>query len=201
MTRSSTCAVSPSQQQTASSRSVILSIAASVLVLALTVVPSASADCSRRALLGGQSIPSMPATAAQVSGSPAANSNQKGPVSIVGLWNLNFLSGGVVVDVAFDAWHSDGTEVLNDYTNPINGNVCLGIWEQTGARTYKLKHPSWYFDGSGSLLGTVIIRETIRLSADGNSFSGTYSDDIYDVSGNFQEELSGQVKATRITVD
>jgi len=121
--------------------------------------------------------------------------------SIVGLWNLNLISGGQVVDVAFDGCHSDGTEVLDEYTNPINGKICLGVWEQTGPNTYKLKHHSWNFDGSGNLLGTVIIRETVHLSREGNSFRGNYTYDIYDTSGNFQQQLSGQVQAKRIALD
>jgi hypothetical protein len=121
-----------------------------------------------------------------------------GPVSIVGLWNVTFSSGGEVVDVAFDVWHSDGTEILNDYTNPIEGNVCLGVWVQTGPRTYKLKHPSWSFDQNGNLQGTVWISEVVMLSPDGNNYSGSYKYDIYDTSNNFVEEFTGQIKATRI---
>jgi hypothetical protein len=120
---------------------------------------------------------------------------------ITGLWHVTFTSGGETVDVAFDAWHSDGTEILNDYTNPIEGNVCLGVWTQTGPRTYRLKHPSWSFDESGNLLGTVIIRETVMLSLDRDSFKGTYAYDIYDTTGTFVEELTGNVAGTRITAD
>ena len=124
-----------------------------------------------------------------------------GSPSIVGLWNVTFTSGGQTVDVAFDAWHSDGTEILNDYTNPIEGNVCLGVYEQTGPRTYKLKHPSWAFDTTGTLLGTVIIKENVQVSPDGNSYHGNYTYDIYDTTGTFVEELSGQISATRIRPD
>jgi hypothetical protein len=121
--------------------------------------------------------------------------------SIVGLWNVNFLSGGQVVDVAFDAWHGDQTEILNDYTDPIEGNVCLGVWVEAGNHTYKLKHPSWVFDSNGTLLGTEILRETVKLNGNGQSYTGAYTLDIYDVSGNFVEEFSGSLKATRINVD
>jgi hypothetical protein len=121
--------------------------------------------------------------------------------SIIGLWNVTFSSGGQVVDVAFDAWHSDGTEILNDYTDPIEGNVCLGAWEQSGALTYKLKHPSWSFDSNGTLLGTVMIHEVVALSPDGNSYAGSYKYDIYDTAGVFQEEFTGTIKATRIKPD
>jgi hypothetical protein len=164
------------------------------------VVPSASAKCFSHDLKAPVIVPLAAASVAATAQAPLAASSNSA-VSIVGLWNVTFLSAGQVVDVAFDAWHSDGTEILNDYTNPIEGNVCLGVWEQTGPRTYTLKHPSWSFDPSGNLQGTVIIHETVILSADGNSYTGSYTYDIYDKSGAFIEELSGKIKATRIRPD
>ena len=83
-------------------------------------------------------------TPRQASSTPAGSAP-----SIVGLWHVTFFSGGVVTDNAFDAWHSDGTEVLNDFTDPIEDNVCLGVWTQTSTGAYKLKHPSWTFDTGG----------------------------------------------------
>jgi hypothetical protein len=168
------------------------------LALGLSV-PPASAKCLSKDLKAPMITPVVAASLADAErpDSPSPNA----AVSIVGFWNVTFLSGGEVVDVAFDAWHSDGTEILNDYTNPIEGNVCLGVWEQTGARTYKLKHPSWSFDSNGNLLGTVWIGETVTVSADGNRYSGSYKYDIDDTSGIFIEELNGQIKATRIRPD
>jgi hypothetical protein len=132
---------------------------------------------------------------------PATSQAVSGPGGIVGLWNVTFTSGGQTVDVGFDAWHSDGTEILNDYTNPIEGNVCLGVWIQTGPQIYRLKHPSWSFDNTGTLLGTVIIRETVILSPDGNSYKGPYTYDVYDTTGAFVAEYKGTVAATRIKVE
>jgi hypothetical protein len=167
-------------------------------------VPFASARCITKGFTGPQLLPMMHA-APNLDGHMALQASSSvlpaSPATIVGLWNITFTSGGEVVDVAFDAWHSDGTEILNDYTNPIEGNVCLGVWEQTGPRTYKLKHPSWSFDNTGTLLGTVIIGEKVTVSTDGNSFSGSYTYDIYNVAGVFQVEYTGQVKATRIKPD
>jgi hypothetical protein len=168
------------------------------------MVPSASAKCSGDALEAAIAKPSavsaLPMLGAATN--PAAEATaSSAPVSIVGLWNVSFISGGAVVDVAFDAWHSDGTEILNDYTNPIEGNVCLGVWEQTGPRTYKLKHPSWSFDASGNLQGTVIIGEVVTVASNGNSYSGSYTYDIYDTAGNFIQEFTGTIKATRIKPD
>ena len=47
------------------------------------------------------------------------------PVSIVGLWQITFYYEGQVVDVGFDVWHTDGTELLNDIQTPATGNVCV----------------------------------------------------------------------------
>lgn len=78
---------------------------------------------------------------------------------------------------------------------------CLGVWQQTGSPTYPLKHRSGYFDRNGNLLGTVIIRGTIRLGPDGKSFSGSSTDDAFDTSGNFLGEETATVAGKRITVN
>jgi len=119
--------------------------------------------------------------------------------TIVGLWQITFLSGNQIVDVGFDAWHSDGTEMLNDTPPPATGNVCLGVWTETSHLKYKLKHPSWTFDNNGNLTGTAVIRESITLNNSRNTFNGTYTIDFYDNSGHSLGQYAGQVQATRIT--
>jgi len=161
--------------------------------------PEAHAKCVRD-FTQAVETPAIPAEVAPP-GNPAAREALLGPSlssGIVGLWKVTFSSAGEIVDVAFDAWHSDGTEILNDYTNPIEGNVCLGVWEQTGVRSFRLKHPSWSFDTTGALLGTVVIRENVTLGPDCNSYKGTYRYDIYDTAGAFVTELTGTLTATRI---
>ncbi|HTS36725.1 MAG TPA: hypothetical protein VMH04_13705 [Candidatus Solibacter sp.] len=165
-------------------------------------LPAASAQCGS-ALTHSQAVPVLPeaALAQSPNATSAANkaSNPPTQASIVGLWQVNFFSSGQVVDVAFDTWHSDGTELLNDYTNPINGNVCMGAWTQADSATYKLKHPSWYFDNSGTLLGTEMIHETVQVSQDNNHYAGTYLIDVYDTEGNLLATFGGTIKASRIT--
>src|SRR5436190_1239192 len=65
--------------------------------------------------------PSAPASA-----DPAAP--QTPEPTIVGLWSVQFLAFGQVVDAGFDVWNVDGTEILNDTSAPSTGNVCLGTW-------------------------------------------------------------------------
>jgi hypothetical protein len=187
---------SPLNPQLASrARRRAMQILLAALVAFGPVVPTASAKCFKDLTTHGI-VPTVSNSVTLAEHSDAILLN--GPVSIVGLWNVTFSSGGEVVDVAFDVWHSDGTEILNDYTNPIEGNVCLGVWEQAGPRSYKLKHPSWSFDTNGNLLGTVWISEIVTVSANGNSYEGSYKYDIYDTTGAFIEEFTGTIKATRI---
>jgi len=95
----------------------------------------------------------VPPAAQDAQPSPAP-SDRNVPASIVGLWQVTYSSGGTVTDMAFEVFHSDGTEMLNDITPPAEGNVCLGVWTQTGSTTFKLTHPSWTFDANGNLTAT-----------------------------------------------
>jgi hypothetical protein len=116
-------------------RMTTITITGALLALSASVVPNATA-CS----LPGVSALRVPVTLPFGLFPPAAQSQAAGvpaqsSTPIVGLRNVTFYSGGVIVDQAFDAWHSDGTEILNDFTDPIEGNVCLGVWTQTGPQT------------------------------------------------------------------
>jgi hypothetical protein len=168
-----------------------------VAVFCTAFVPGARAAC------GISATPKMRLRAAlpEMKSSQAHTAQASDPVSIVGLWRVTFVSDGEVVDEGFDMWHSDGTEVLNDTPAPASGNVCLGVWTATGPLTFSLKHPSWTFDDAGNLTGTSVIREQVTLSADGNSFKGPVTVDVFDLSGNQILHLDGEIMAERITVD
>ena len=175
-----------------------ISISGALLALAASMAPHAMA-CSIPGLPGIRPVVTLPPgltapfrPAAIVAG---------GAPSIVGLWNVKFYSGGTLADNAFDAWHSDGTEVLNDFTNPIEDNVCLGVWIQTEPGSYKLKHPSWTFDTSGNLTGLAVILETVTVDAGGNDYTGNYSIDFFDTMGNPVGSFQGTLKAQRITAN
>jgi len=122
--------------------------------------------------------------------------------SIVGLWNTSFLQNGQVVDQGFDLWNSDGTEVLNDIAPPPTGNVCIGVWVQTGPGSYSLNHPSWIYDDANvNVIGVVFIREQVTLDSCGNSFSGKVQIDAYDLSGNLLDHETGDIQSQRITAE
>lgn len=103
---------------------------------------------------------------------------------IVGLWQ--FQLAGADVDWGTQAWHADGTEFMYSAgQNPQTGNVCQGVWQQTGPRTYTLSHIAmgWAAPGADPTKGSEFMRYhfhmVVKLDPRGQTFSGTYSVTIY----------------------
>jgi hypothetical protein len=126
--------------------------------------------------------------------------------SIVGLWDVTFFSPpDTLFDEGYDQFHSDGTEMLNDIPNPAAGNVCLGVFVQTGPLTYSLHHVYWNWDEAGNLSGKGIWDSILTLDKSGNSYTGTWTMTNVDLSGNKIASgplapTSGTLKANRIAV-
>jgi len=123
--------------------------------------------------------------------------------TIVGLWDVKFISDNQVVDEGYDQYHSDGTEILNDTPPPATGNVCLGVYVKTGGNTLKLRHPSWIYDPTNTMvIGRATILERITLDRGGRTFKGTFTIQFRDLSGNpLAPDFSGQLRGDRITPD
>jgi hypothetical protein len=148
--------------------------------------------------------------ATAIASAQSSQSQQVAPVgaAIVGFWHVKFISkgttgipDGTIVDMGFSQWHSDGTEILNSSRPPATSNFCLGVWEKTGPFTYKLNHFALSSDLNGNMIGPANIREDVTLDVHGAGYAGTFSIDQYDTSGNRLVHITGDVKATRITVD
>jgi hypothetical protein len=123
---------------------------------------------------------------------------------IVGMWRVQFLSGGNVIDQAIAHWHDDGTELMNSSRNPDTQSFCMGVWQNSGNSLYKLNHYAISWDPTTSTtepLGLGSIRENIKLAKDGNSFTGTFVINQYDESGNLLATVSGTVNGFRINVN
>jgi len=126
---------------------------------------------------------------------------------IVGMWKADFtakgnadIPDGAPIDSPFVVWHADKTEIMNSSRPPQDGNFCLGVWERVGHSKYKLNHFAQGNDTSGNPQFTHIT-ETVWLSPDGKSYSGNFTLDAYDSSGNLEVEILGAIAATRVTVD
>lgn len=126
---------------------------------------------------------------------------------IVGLWKIQFILPGagpmgedVVIDDGYATWHGDGTELMNSSRPPVTGSFCMGVWKQTGRRTFSLNHwaLSWGADGT-TFVGPANITEVVTVLNDGDSYKGTFQITQYDKSGKTPlGGPSGIVVGTRI---
>jgi hypothetical protein len=135
---------------------------------------------------------------------------------IVGMWHVAFTAegntggppDGTPIDNALATWHSDGTELMNSARPPQDGDFCMGVWKKTGNNRYKLNHFAWFANDTanapgsiGNPTGPTRILQQISLSADGSHYSGTFTLDAYDTSGNHVAHIVGVIAATRITTN
>lgn len=97
---------------------------------------------------------------------------------------------------------------MNSGRPPQDGDFCMGVWKETGKSKYKLNHFAWGGNdttnapsGIGNPTGPTRIVEEVTLSPDGKRFTGTFTLDAYDTSGNLTAHIIGVIKATRIDMD
>jgi hypothetical protein len=130
--------------------------------------------------------------------------------SIVGTWTEHWISegsdgikDGTEVDAGYASWHSDGTEInVSGLRAPITGDVCLGVWIKTGARTYQLNHFGISYDPTGvNLVGPARIQQWLTLDPKGNATSGKFTIDQWDEAGNLLAHVQGNVIGTRVTME
>ncbi len=127
---------------------------------------------------------------------------------IIGMWHVKFtaegnsgIPDGTPIDNGFAVWHSDGSEIMNSDRPPDTSNFCMGVWEKTAPRTYKLNHFGIAWDGvnTSSPIGFANIQEMILMDKSGVTYSGTFLIVQYDQSGNVKQTLKGTLAAKRIT--
>lgn len=180
-----------------------LAAVSGALVLAMIWVPGTHAQCPiyrPSAIHGNLHLPSGQAVLQRV----AFDDQQDDEPSIVGFWHIRLMIGPNEIAFGNEQWHSDGTELINDGIHPpFTGNICLGVWKKVGERHYKLNHRGIAWNASGTALQEVdVILMDVTLSADGNSYSGTFSISPFDPSGNsLGGPVAGTVSGTRITVE
>jgi hypothetical protein len=136
--------------------------------------------------------------------------NTKSEPSIVGTWKEHWISegsegikDGTEVDAGYAQWHSDGTEInVSGLRTPMSGDVCLGEWIKTGARTYRLNHFGISYDPTGlNLVGPARIQQWLTIDPKGNSTSGKFTIDQWDEAGNLLGHVQGNVIGTRVTME
>jgi hypothetical protein len=132
-------------------------------------------------------------------------------LAIVGFWRETFTSkgsagvpDGKVLVQGLGQWHRDHTEIaLNALKSPSAGNLCMGVWEKAGERTYTLSHFALSWDPTGTLyLGPAHFLMKVTLEPDGQQFRGSFILDQYDSTGQtVTHHYQGIAEGKRITVD
>jgi len=135
---------------------------------------------------------------------------------IVGMWHVMFTAegnrvgppDGTPIDNALVVWHADGTEIMNSGRPPQDGDFCMGVWKNVGPNRYNVNHFAWGSNdttnapnGIGNPTGPTRIIEKVTLSADGNSFSGTFSLRATDIAGKTTAFIIGAITGTRVTTE
>jgi hypothetical protein len=189
-----------------------LTLALSTLALGAICAPGAYAGCG---LYGGPvphyiswhpqfGSPRLLHTALNRDDDPAT------PDGMVGTWKEHWISegsegipDGTEIDAGYAQWHSDGTEInISGLRAPLTGDVCLGEWIKTGARSYRMNHFGISYDSTGqNLVGPARIQQWLTLDAEGNSTSGRFTIDQYDEAGNLLAHIQGNVIGSRVTMD
>ena len=136
-------------------------------------------------------------------------------LGIVGMWRFVMVTptpSGVpaLVDDGYAQWHPDGTEMQNSGLHPpMTSNFCMGVWQQTGPRTYQLNHFPLAWDSTGTNPANPIqITMTVKLT-DNDHFSGSFTIKVYNwdgtelinATGPPVAVIKGSVTATRVTIN
>jgi hypothetical protein len=172
---------------------------------------------------GGCALPSKGGAAPSIPFvSPHADDHQEGedfngPVSIVGLWHVNYTaeteSGAPIFPPVpflfaetFKTWHGDGTEFENANLPPAGG-ICYGVWKDLGDGTVKLHHIGLMFGSDGKLSNIFTVDEKNTVARNGQSYTGSFDFKLWPPSyaavgvGTPIAEATGSTAATRINVD
>jgi hypothetical protein len=138
--------------------------------------------------------------------------------AIVGMWHVKFVATevsngvpfgpGTEFDAGFQQWHEDGTEMLNSSRPPASSSFCMGVWTQTGLRTFKLNHFAISWAADGTRTGPTSIVEEVTVSANGQTFSGHFTITDYmetdTLSGStisYLDSINGTITGTKIDVN
>jgi hypothetical protein len=145
--------------------------------------------------------------------------------AIVGLWHVIYTAtestaGPLPVPVippgppssfqfleSFKTWHADGTEFENAFLPPAAGNICVGVWKDTGENSVKLHHIGLMFAPDGSISNIFTVDETDAVAANDKTYKGNFAMKLwppfYDQVGvgTPVQVIKGTTAATRITVD
>jgi hypothetical protein len=133
--------------------------------------------------------------------------------SITGLWHFTYIAkgdealdipDGAIVDGGNTTWFADGNEATySGMRAPDTGAQCMGVWQKTGERAYKLNHIGLSWDPVKNVFaGPAFIKQYVTLEESGNKYTGTFTITQLAPDGKTVEVvIKGLIKAYRVTVD
>jgi hypothetical protein len=120
---------------------------------------------------------------------------------LIGSWQLTVNRGPALPPVKGLTTYTQGHSLIGTANVTVRGPA-HGTWEHVSGRLYADTHIFFRFDPSGTLLGSQKIRETVRLAADGDSYTAVAISDQFDPNGNLTASgLRATITATRINVE
>jgi hypothetical protein len=96
---------------------------------------------------------------------------------LVGTWNLKGTQNGTTITIAVMTFNAGGTTVefdtagTNSSASP-GESIDLGVWKNTGNRTYSFKEENAIYDSSGNLSQQAVGACRLTLATDQKSFTG-----------------------------
>ncbi|MGH2562047.1 MAG: hypothetical protein ACRDJH_23560 [Thermomicrobiales bacterium] len=131
--------------------------------------------------------------------------------TLVGTWRVTATSEGLPPHRGLSTFGADGTVIIADVPSapaepgaPFAISLFssgLGAWEDTGDGSAAYTYEQLVADEQGNFLSRVTGTGTRQLSADGQSFTGTYSFRVADPAGEVIFTGSGTTEGTRLTIE
>ncbi len=120
----------------------------------------------------------------------ALNRNHRG---LDGAWEVEVSPDGGVPFVNFSAKTKDGL-IIN--TNEL-GFTSVGEWQLLGKRRFAVMFTGFQDIGEGGVI-RYVVRATVDLGYDKQSYAGPFVTDVYDAEGNLLFSMTGTVSGTRM---
>jgi hypothetical protein len=133
--------------------------------------------------------------------SAAAQPGQNSGQSIEGAWQVTItLPDGKPCGPAGALATRDGL-VLAESCFGKTAGPGYGVWARTANGRFAITFTGVGYGPDGAVAGTYKVRAAVGLAADGNSFSGSYITDMFDVAGNRVGNLLGTLKGIRMPLE
>jgi FtsP/CotA-like multicopper oxidase with cupredoxin domain len=156
----------------------------------------------RRVLKGAAAFGALGALAA-VQEPPMAHADAK--TGIEGTWLATVTTGGSGAPPPFQSLVTfapgGGLVEADQSTPPSQRSAGQGMWVRTDDDQIRARFLAFLFDTSGHPQGTLIVPFTIRLSEEPETFAGTGTFQVVDLTGKVVDSGSFTLQGQRITID